>query len=212
MSSGLWVLVAYILGSLPSAVWISKIFFKQDIRNFGSKNSGLTNTIRVYGWKAGVPVAILDLGKGILATWLGLHFAPYPWNPTHFALICGLVAILGHSFTCFAGFRGGKGVLTGMGVYLVLSPLGALLSFAVFGLTLKISGYASLGSILGALYLSIHILVEFLRGIQNSFVLYLTLFVTAFVIFRHRTNIVRLLNGTESKIGQKKSATPMHLG
>src|SRR5437879_1232516 len=105
---------AYLLGSLPFAAWVAKLFYKVDITKVGSGNPGMTNVLRVLGWKPALPVAILDAGKGFLSAWLGMALT----GSMKWALAAGLLAVIGHSFTCFARFKGGKGVLTGLGIFL----------------------------------------------------------------------------------------------
>ncbi len=193
------IIFSYLLGAIPSALWISKIFYKKDIREFGSKNSGLTNIFRVLGIKAAVPVAVVDLGKGMLAAYLGLSASQSAMLPTNFAMVCGLVSILGHSFTCFGAFRGGKGVLTALGVFLLLLPFSALGSFALWGIVLWWSGYVSLASICAALAIATLAGLEMLSERTTPLVAGLTLGLAAFVIYRHRSNLIRLKNGTENR-------------
>ena len=192
---------AYILGSIPSAVWISKTFYGQDVRNSGSMNAGLTNTFRVFGWKAALPVAIIDLEKGILSAVLGAHWFPQALGSWNFALICGILGVMGHSFTCFAGFRGGKGVLTAFGVYLFLVPWSALAAFGIWLVTVLASRYVSLASIASALGLAVAIFIEYQKGPTTQSGLILTWLVCGFVVYRHRENISRLLAGTENRFG-----------
>ena len=147
--------IAYLLGSIPSAIWIAKIAKGKtfDIRDYGSKNAGLTNTFRVLGWKPALPVVFLDLLKGFFGPWIAIKLceaqvmaggADYShWVP----LVAGLLVILGHSFTCFAGFRGGKGVLAALGVFLALCPITALASFGVWIILTVATKYVSVGSI-----------------------------------------------------------------
>ena len=118
--------LCYLLGSIPSAVWISRVFGRIDIRQHGSRNAGLTNVYRVLGWKPALPVALIDFAKGLGAVLLGLAWSKAAWSMDHghttFALGCGLDAVVGHTFTVFAGFKGGKGVLTGLGVFAGMTP------------------------------------------------------------------------------------------
>jgi len=203
------LLIAYLLGSIPTAVWVSRIAKKIDIREYGSKNAGLTNVFRVLGWKPALPVVFVDLCKGMLAPYIAMRLAPeHAWLP----LVAGLLAIVGHSFTCMAGFRGGKGVLTAMGVFSTLSPIAALLSFAVWILTTVSTGFVSLASILGCLTLVI--LLSFGYLLPGSFVgnvnlgLLLTgTAVAVFVIVKHKANIKRLMNGTENGFKKRKEAS-----
>lgn len=229
------ILLCYLLGSIPSAIWFSRLFAGIDIREHGSHNAGLTNVYRVLGWKPALPVAVLDFSKGLGAVLLGyavtIHFWGYPHST--FALACGVAAIVGHSFTVFAGFRGGKGVLTAMGVFVGLSPIPALVAFALWVYVLRRSGYVSLASILAAFALAvlntsvvfIHMLqyaartsvagsfspeavfTELVhRGDTNLFLL--SWAVGLFVIWKHRANIHRLRNGTEYRFGSRSGEDP----
>ena len=229
--------ISYLLGSIPSAVWISRVFGGIDIRTKGSRNAGLTNVYRVLGWKPALPVALLDFSKGLVAVLMGLAWSQAAWNmPGHghttFALACGLCAVLGHTFTAFAGFKGGKGVLTGLGVFAGISPWTAVLAFAVWVIVLKWKGYVSLASIVGAmvlavsnslvmLYKAIGYLVHVPEGyvgptwayVVGSLVAHgdtalviLSWAVGLFVIYKHRSNIQRLRAGTEYRFGRKGEA------
>jgi len=199
------IIVSYLAGSIPSSLWVSKLFYKMDIRTQGSGNMGLTNIYRVLGWKATVPVAIGDLGKGLLAVWLGSSLQQTVLSPDNFALVTGLISVFGHSFTCFAGFKGGKGVLTAFAVYLFLVPFSALGAFGIWVVVLMPSGYVSLASISAALALSVFVLFEYyLNGSGSLLMIILTIFLSSFVIYRHRSNISRLLMGKENRFGKKR--------
>jgi glycerol-3-phosphate dehydrogenase (NAD(P)+) len=232
------ILLSYLLGSIPSAIWFSRLFAGIDIREHGSHNAGLTNVYRVLGWKPALPVALLDFSKGLGAVLLGyaatIHFWGYPHST--FALACGVAAIVGHSFTVFAGFRGGKGVLTAMGVFVGLSPIPALLAFALWVVVLRRTGYVSLASILAAFALAVLntgvVLIHALayaastsvsgelslvaifrelvkRGDTNLFLL--SWAVALFVIWKHRANIQRLRAGTEYRFGSHDGEDPEQL-
>ncbi len=197
------LLTGYLLGSIPSAVWFGKAFRKMDVREYGSRNAGLTNTIRVFGWKMAVPVAVVDLGKGVAAPLLAISTNPTSeWAP----FLAGLAAILGHSFTCFAGFRGGKGVLTALGVFLVLAWQQALIAFALFVVVVSLTRYVSLGSIVAVVALVISLTIDYLTGEGGGSQLALLVTgwsVAILVIVKHRPNIQRLLAGTESRFGTR---------
>lgn len=151
-------LLAYVIGSIPSGLWIGKIFYKKDIREFGSGNLGATNSFRVLGIKAGSIVTVMDILKGTVATLLPFFFQLNVDH--HFWLLTGAFAIIGHSFPLFAGFRGGKAVATSAGVILAYAPLLFVAALVVFLVTLKLSKYVSLSSMIGALacinYFSFH--------------------------------------------------------
>jgi len=207
MQSLLILLGAYFLGSLPTAVWVCKIRHGQDIRNLGSGNAGLTNVYRVFGLVSAIPVALVDLGKGMLAVLLGQVGLLWGLDSLHSGMICGLVAILGHSYTCFASFRGGKGVLTALGVYSILTPYTALFCFLFWAGIVKMTGLVSLASILAAIALPLGLGVQLFLG-KGSWALFLSgLIIGGFVIWRHRSNIVKILQGTEHKFGRQASAT-----
>lgn len=191
------LLGAYLLGSVPFALIISRVFYRIDIREHGSGNVGATNVVRVLGKGPGLACFALDFGKGFVPTWLGGYFG-FPWWAV---LLLGVAAILGHSRSVFLRFTGGKSVATGAGVIVALAPwvgLGALLIWAaVFGL----SRIVSLGSIVAAA--SLPFLMLALHE-PMPYVAFATL-VSLYVIVRHRSNIQRLLKGQEPRMGTKKS-------
>ncbi|MGL1936803.1 MAG: glycerol-3-phosphate 1-O-acyltransferase PlsY [Fibrobacterales bacterium] len=197
------ILIAYVLGSIPSAVWSAKYFAGIDIREHGSKNAGLTNTYRVLGWKPALPVVILDLGKGIIAPFIATLLAPeIGWLP----IAAGLVAVLGHSFTCFAKFKGGKGVLTALGVFMFLAHQEALVAFATWAVITYVTRYVSLASIVASIVLAAGLTVSFItpgRDIALETMI-LGWIIAAFVTIKHKANIQRLINGTENRFGKAK--------
>jgi acyl phosphate:glycerol-3-phosphate acyltransferase len=199
------------MGSIPTAVWVARIWKKIDIREHGSKNAGLTNVFRVLGWKPALPVVFIDLLKGFMAPYLAgvVDGGVHPWLP----FVAGLLAILGHSFTCFAGFRGGKGVLTAMGVFLALHPVLAITCFSFWVLLTVTTKYVSVGSIGACSLLAILGTVGFvfpdfaIPGRVDIGVLALCWLVGIFVIVKHRANMVRLWNGTENGFGSKRKTS-----
>lgn len=201
------LVVGYLLGSIPSAVWFGKIFRKLDVREYGSRNAGLTNTFRVFGWKVAVPVAVVDLGKGVAAPLIALvYFSESEWAP----FLAGLAAIVGHSFTCFAQFRGGKGVLTALGVFLVLAWKPAIIAFAVFVLVVYLSRYISLGSICAVAALGVALSVVYAMGERSgadTALLATGWAVAILVVVKHRPNIERLRAGTESRFSFRSAPT-----
>lgn len=194
--------IAYLFGSLPSGVWIGKIVKNIDIREYGSNNSGATNAYRVLGPKCGIMVLIADALKG----YLPLYIAQEVFGQSGNELIgLGLVAILGHTLSMFLNFKGGKGVATSLGVFLYLFPLGIICVFLTFVVVVYLTKYISLGSIIGAGLLPILALFLPMReGIDRVPLFALSLIVGIFVIYKHRTNIERLLKGTENKFKAKK--------
>ena len=199
------VLVAYLLGSIPSSVWIGKIFYGIDVREHGSGNAGTTNTIRILGYKAGIPVFIIDALKGRFAVFLTkIVFGYFPSieMPEYMSLIAAVAVVLGHIFPVFAGFRGGKGVATLLGVGFGLIPIPALIALGIFMLVLLCFGYVSLASITAAVTLPFITYFFVMPG--KLLLLLLTIAVAIFIPITHRQNIKRLLNGTENKFLKKK--------
>jgi glycerol-3-phosphate acyltransferase PlsY len=194
------VLIAYLLGSIPTAVWIGKWFYRIDIRDHGSGNAGATNTIRILGYKAGIPVMLFDVFKGWLAVslagWISLSEAGHD-GVIVIKIACAVAAVVGHIFPVFAGFRGGKGVGTLAGVGIALYPLALLIVLAVFILVLAVSRYVSLASILAAV--SFPLAAFFITGEKHPALLILAVLVAIFVPLTHRNNIRRLLRGEENK-------------
>ncbi|EAF8528963.1 glycerol-3-phosphate 1-O-acyltransferase PlsY [Listeria monocytogenes] len=186
-------LLAYVIGSIPSGLWIGKIFYKKDIRDFGSGNLGATNSFRVLGIKAGSIVTVMDILKGTVATLLPFFFQLDVDH--HFWLLTGAFAIIGHSFPLFAGFRGGKAVATSAGVILAYAPLLFVAALVVFLVTLKLSKYVSLSSMIGALAA---LIISLFMG--DWILIILVACIALFVIWRHRANITRIRNGEEPKI------------
>ncbi|EAC4663656.1 glycerol-3-phosphate 1-O-acyltransferase PlsY [Listeria monocytogenes] len=186
-------LLAYVIGSIPSGLWIGKIFYKKDIRDFGSGNLGATNSFRVLGIKAGSIVTVMDILKGTVATLLPFFFQLNVDH--HFWLLTGAFAIIGHSFPLFAGFRGGKAVATSAGVILAYAPLLFVAALVVFLVTLKLSKYVSLSSMIGALAA---LILSLFMG--DWILIILVACIALFVIWRHRANITRIRNGEEPKI------------
>lgn len=194
-------IVAYLLGSIPSGVWVGKIFFKKDIREHGSGNMGTTNTFRVLGKTAGTVVLFMDILKGTLATALPVIFHVTSVNP----LWLGVCAILGHTFPIFAKFKGGKAVATSAGMLLGFNPLFFLYSSAIFVISLYCTSMVSLTSMISAVLITLSTI--FLPYIAPAILpepnLLLTLIacgVSAFIFYRHKDNIKRIKNKTESRI------------
>ena len=199
------VLVAYLLGSIPSSVWIGKIFYGIDVREHGSGNAGTTNTIRILGYKAGIPVFIIDALKGWFAVFMAkIIFGYFPSlvMPEYMSFVAAVAVVLGHIFPVFAGFRGGKGVATLLGVGFGLIPIPALIALGIFMVVLFSFGYVSLASITATVTLPF--VTYFFVMPDNFLLLFLTIAVAIFVPITHRQNIKRLLNGTENKFLKKK--------
>jgi acyl phosphate:glycerol-3-phosphate acyltransferase len=196
----LFIIIAYLIGSIPTSVWVGKIFFSLDVRDHGSGNAGATNTIRVLGWKAGLPVFIFDVFKGWLAVMLAGFFLSGQIGDeqlVYLKIAAAAAVVLGHVFPMFAGFRGGKGVATLLGVGIALYPVTVWIILAIFILVLLITGYVSLGSITGAIVFPF--IDFFLLGQENVWLIGLSILVAIFIPVTHRKNIKRLLKGEESK-------------
>jgi acyl phosphate:glycerol-3-phosphate acyltransferase len=198
----LGLLLAYLLGSIPSAVWIGRFFFGVDVREHGSGNAGATNTFRVLGKKAGIPVLASDILKGLLAVLMTHLLTEAPVHSQDFVNIqiaMGVAAVTGHIFPIFAAFRGGKGIATLFGVALALHPQACLLSVAVFLLVFLASGYVSLGSISAGISLPIIVILGFGKSSVPSLVVF-SVMVAILILVTHQKNIERLLRKEESKM------------
>ncbi len=191
------LVIAYLIGSIPSGLWIGQIFYKTDIRKFGSGNLGATNTFRVLGKKAGIVVTLMDILKGTAATLLPT-LAVFSNSGVH-PLIAGIVAVFGHMFPIFASFRGGKAVATSAGLVLGYHwPIFVLLIIA-FLLCLKVFKMVSLASMFAAVVAFIYSLTYALISHEYLLLIIITVIVV-FIFYRHRSNISRIKNGTEPKV------------
>ena len=194
-------LLAYFSGSISSGVWIGKTFKGIDIRTVGSKNSGATNAYRNLGAVYGIMTLVIDALKG----YLPLLVASKMGVSEKYIVVIGLIAILGHSFSCFLNFKGGKGVATSLGVFLFLAPKAIGIATLGFLIVVFFTRYVSLSSITAAIILPIMTMILPAKDGVDKFTLsILSVFIGIFVIYKHKTNITRLLNGTESKIVFKK--------
>ncbi len=194
------ILVAYLLGSIPSAVWIGKMLYGIDVRQHGSGNAGATNVIRVLGYKAGIPVLLVDVFKGWMAVSVGVFLPVTGLGPEwrqYLLIVMGMAAVLGHVFPVFAGFRGGKGVGTMAGVGIALYPLAILVVLGLFILVLASTRYVSLSSILAAI--TFPLVVWFVTGVRHPGLVGLSVAIAVFIPFTHRKNIGRLLRGEERR-------------
>ena len=226
VSIGIITILSYLIGSFPTAIIVARRVRGIDIRQHGSGNAGGTNVFRVLGWKAGVFVILIDMAKGLVATMVlaRLMYGPMPFaNRTPFddftvvQIIAGCAALLGHVWTLFAGFKGGKGIATAGGMLIGIAPVEFAVSFGVFALVLFIFHYVSLGSLSAAVSFP---LTMFLR--ENVFMvdiagyhtlIFFSIGIASLIIFTHRTNIGRLIAGTENRItsprlGGRNAAPP----
>ena len=207
-NAALAVVIAYLLGSIPSAVWIGKWFHNIDVREHGSGNAGTTNTIRVLGWITGIPVLLIDITKGWLAAMLPvfLHLATHGSAlMINLQMITGVVAIIGHIFPVFARFRGGKGVATVFGVFLALQPLLTLCSIGIFLIVLFITGIVSVSSMSAGISFPVFLFLFF--DTPSVFFKIFAVLVGIALIITHRKNIGRLLRGEEAKLIKFKKKT-----
>jgi len=193
------LIIAYLIGSIPSAVWIGKIFYGIDVREYGSGNAGATNTFRVLGKKAGVPVLFIDILKGFAAVQLPYltELVPGSVQFVNLQLVLGVAALFGHIFPLFAAFKGGKGIATLLGIILAVHPYAALVSIGVFLVVFLVSKYVSLGSITAALTFPIIVIVVFKTRIPSLVIF--SMVIAVLVLITHQKNIERLIKREESK-------------
>jgi glycerol-3-phosphate acyltransferase PlsY len=209
---------SYLLGSIPTGYLLVRIFRHQDIRAVGSGNIGATNAMRVLGKPAGIFVMLMDTMKGFGAIYLGIicahlsltiiHFSATEsnaafyeklFNEFPFSIIAGIFAVLGHNYTCWLKFKGGKGIATMAGVYLALAPEALGIALAVFILVILTTRYVSLGSIVAAIALPVA--VWFTN--ENLILRIVTVALCALAVYKHKSNIQRLMAGTENRLGKK---------
>ena len=203
------LLTAYILGSIPTSIWVGKIFYHIDIREHGSGNAGATNTFRVMGARAGFPVFFIDMLKGYAAVkmlYLTDFYIPETGQFVNFQLALGLVAMIGHIFPIFANFRGGKGVVILTGVVLALYPWATLFAFLIFFTTLIITKFVSLSSMIAAF--SFPFILVFAFSDTTPSLIIFSIIIAVLMLFTHQTTIERLIKGEESKFKVKKNKKP----
>ncbi|MBQ4110719.1 MAG: glycerol-3-phosphate 1-O-acyltransferase PlsY [Clostridia bacterium] len=194
-------IMGYLFGSINFAVLIGKIFYKKDVRDYGSGNAGATNVLRVLGKLPAAVVVVCDMLKGVAAFWVAEKIGDAHGWGIWFAYLSGFAAVMGHNFPVFFGFRGGKGILTSLALSFMIDWRGAVVALIVFFIVVIITRYVSLGSVLGCAANAVAVFV--LPGANPAKVCYIT-FLAVIAIVKHKTNIKRLINGTENKIGQKK--------
>lgn len=189
----LFVALAYVVGAIPTSYVVGRVGHGIDLRKHGSGNLGATNTFRVLGWRAALPVVVVDVAKG----WVPAVFFPM-WDGAmalEWAMVYGAAAIVGHVLSVFVGFRGGKGVATSAGVFMALAPWAVLIATLVWGVVVLLTRTVSLGSILAAVVLP---LAVYATG-EPAIELWLSVGLAAFVIYAHRSNMRRILRGEESR-------------
>lgn len=197
--------ISYLIGSTPTSIIVSRIFYNTDVREHGSKNAGATNVFRTFGWKPALFVMLVDVFKGWLPAWyVGNHAIngiAFAGNVDVLMILAGFAAVLGHTYTIFAKFKGGKGVGTAAGLLIALFPIALPICLAVFILTLLLTGMVSLGSMLAAT--SLPIVLILLKGFAghpvSDTLLIFSIFIPIFIIFTHRSNVSRILAGTENR-------------
>ncbi|CAM3124810.1 glycerol-3-phosphate 1-O-acyltransferase PlsY [Paenibacillus lupini] len=192
------VILSYLLGSVSFSIVIARLVKGIDIREHGSGNAGATNTIRVLGKGPGLLCFVLDFGKGIAAVWIGHWLGQDDWT----SAICGLAAIMGHNWPIYFNFKGGKGIATTIGAICALAFVPALVAGVVTIIVIAITRYVSLGSLIFAALTPVLIAIFY----YSAPVLTVSLILCLFAFWRHRSNIVKLLQGTENKLGAKKGS------
>ena len=195
----LWLVAGYLLGATPTSYLAGRLARGIDLREHGSKNLGATNVYRLLGWKYAIPVAVIDIAKGAVPVLLA------PPQPAWLRVAVGAAAVLGHMFSPYVRFRGGKGVATAAGMFLALAPVALLLAIPVWTLCVWLTGYVSLSSILAALSVPAWIRLLGGGGPDSTYVFGASVVLALLIIFAHRRNIVRLAQGTESRFRSRGS-------
>ncbi|MDR0418724.1 MAG: glycerol-3-phosphate 1-O-acyltransferase PlsY [Prevotellaceae bacterium] len=201
-------IVAYLLGSIPTAVWVGKRFHGIDVREHGSGNAGTTNVLRVLGTRAALPVLLIDVLKGFLAVLLAYLIPDVERGTETFGIIkigCGLLAVVGHMYPIFAGFKGGKGVATMLGIAMAIQPPATLVGVGVFIVVFLITRIVSVSSMSAGLSFPIAVIFIFKENML-SFQIF-SILVYLLLLYTHRRNIQRLLNGTEPRTVFKKKGS-----
>lgn len=212
MTAVITVIAAYLIGSISFAVIFSALFIKKDVRELGSGNAGTTNMMRVAGFLPGALTFICDALKGFAACYIGKLIFEYAYSQTgslwlHSSVgvyLCGLACMLGHMYPIFFGFKGGKGVATSVGIFTVCCPIAIISGLAVFAVSTIISKIVSLSSLLATVTVVVLSLIFYDKGGVFELQAVLSITMGALVFFKHRANIVRLINGNENKIGRRK--------
>jgi len=204
LSIVLAILASYLLGATPTSYIAGRVGRGIDLREHGSRNLGATNVYRILGWKYAIPVALVDIAKGAIpvlffATWAGA--AEHPWLP----VVLGGAAVLGHMFSPYVSFKGGKGVATAAGLFLALAPVAVLLAILVWGFCLWLTGYVSLSSIVAVL--TVPVWISLLQP-GSPYTFWASVALVALIIFAHRRNISRLIAGTENRFRTRPSGGP----
>ncbi len=207
------IVICYLIGAIPSSLWMGKIFYNIDVRDHGSGNAGATNTFRVFGWKAGTTVLLFDFGKGLLCTTvisgLAYHIGSGPivfyenWDAHSMLLILsGVAAVFGHMFPIYAKFNGGKGAATACGMLYGIEPISISITLAIFLIIIYTTRYVSLGSIIGAIiYPFSQLALRYGMGVEiDGSVIIFSSIIALVIIIKHKGNIKRLMEGTENRV------------
>lgn len=201
------IIIGYLLGSIPTGVWLGKALKGIDVREHGSKATGATNVFRVLGAKLAIAVLIIDIFKGFCAAFIASHInlGDSLLSPQQLAMISGIMAIVGHLFPVFAKFHGGKGVAAGAGILLFLAPLEVGFALLIFIIVIALTRYVSLGSILATSFFALAVIIEkyVLKFPLGNEMALLALILVILILYTHRANIGRLIRGQENKIGAK---------
>ena len=197
LNAVLAILASYLLGATPTSYIAGRVGRGIDLREHGSKNLGATNVYRILGWKYAIPVALFDIAKGAVPVVLA-RSSPLPWLP----IALGVAAVLGHMFSPYVSFKGGKGVATAAGMFLALAPVAVLIAIPVWAICLWLTGYVSLSSIIAVLSVPLSIA---LWQPHSPYAFWASVALAALIIFAHRRNIARLLDGTENRFRTRKT-------
>lgn len=201
------ITLSYLTGAIPFSILAGKITKGIDIRDHGSGNAGTTNVFRVLGWQSGIAVGLLDLSKGLIPVMFISELAIDSTGISYslIQIISGMAAVSGHIWTIFAGFKGGKGALTAVGVFIALAPLEIAITFTVFGLVFLFTKYVSLATLTATLTLLIIMTAEkYFLDINVDMPLFVFVIIIVTLIFAtHKSNIIRLINGTENKFSRQ---------
>lgn len=204
----LLIILAYLIGSIPTSVWIGKWFYKVDVRTKGSGNAGATNTIRVLGWKAGIPVLLFDVFKGWFAVYMSNFILSDVYTGGQFInikIVFAVAAVIGHIFPVYVRFKGGKGVATLLGVGIALFSYSVLVAVGVFVIVLVISRIVSISSIIASIFFPF--IVVFIFNVNNLSLIIMSIAVAVFIPLTHLKNIKRLIKGEESRFVFKKKSS-----
>jgi glycerol-3-phosphate acyltransferase PlsY len=197
----LWLAAAYLLGATPTAYLAGRLARGIDLREHGSRNLGATNVYRVLGWRWAIPVALVDVAKGAIPVALFARWAEMdPWG----AVALGIAAVLGHVFSPYMGFRGGKGVATALGMFLALAPVAVAIALPVWGGILWLTGYVSLSSVIAAASFPVWVRLSQPAALPAFWA---SVGLAALIVFSHRANLRRLLAGTENRFRTRKGLT-----